>query len=122
MLGLLASHCSKSKPPPEKEAPPVDPFAPLSVKIGALLRDQRGIYDGRVVQTTGSVLSFIQSTNQPVVLRLTEPGAPVEGPDLFCVLLDPPSVQPAMGELVSVRGNKRGNGIGACEIVLDAGH
>ena len=92
------------------------------MKIGSLLRDQRGIYDGRVVQTTGSVVSYIERSTEPLVLRLNEPGAPVDGPDLFCVLLDRPRALPAMGELVSVRGNKRGNGIGACEIVLDAGH
>ena len=131
MLGLLCASCSRSQPAPEKGTSGTRPAkempsaagaldAPKVVAFGTLLRDAAGVYDGKVIETTAMVQSYLERPGADVI-RLEEPGAPPDGPNMFCVLAERIAARPALQDRIVIRGTKRGNGVSPCSIVSDAG-
>ncbi len=121
-MGVYGGGCSRTEPPAEKEPSRTEekPAPRTEVGLGTLMRDGTSLYEGRIIQTTATVVSNLERNGQTVV-RLAEPGAPPEGANMFCVLAEPPAALPIMGESIVLRGNKRGSAITPCWIVLDAG-
>jgi hypothetical protein len=129
IVGALVAGCSRSEPTPGKQesaaakelaGSPGQPGVPKDVGFGTLLRDAAGVYDGKLVQTIGSLQSYLESPDA-LVLRLEEPGAPPDGPNLFCVLMVRPANLPVMQDRITVRGTKREKALTQCSIVSNAG-
>jgi len=120
-MGVFIGGCSRTEPVADQAPPRAEekPSLPKDVALGTLMRDVNGFHEGRPIQTTASVVSYLERNGQTVI-RVAEPGAPPDGPNMFCVLADPPAPLPAMGETILLRGNKRGSAISPCWIVLDA--
>jgi hypothetical protein len=127
-LGWVLSGC-KSQTSSEKEQPTeqnqghtsAKPQGPEFVPIHKLLEDKGGAYDGHEVVTTGQFVSQLERDKKQFI-RVEEPGAPSDGPQIFCLLMEPLTATLVFGQQVTIRGTKRGNALATCAIIGDGGH